>query len=136
MLTGEGPFQRFARRRWKRVLEELTPEACRSRNEVLPDRADVRYLSYAGVRLVEELPLWMRSWGQLIAQEEGDNDGLVSLASTRWGDSRDTVRADHLELIGWSLAWPNMRNRRPFPHLDLYRQIIAEVQQESTASVP
>jgi triacylglycerol lipase len=131
LLSGNGWLQRFAQRRWRRTLEELTPEACRVFNQQVLDRADVQYLSYAGVRPSAELPFWLRRGARLVTNEEGENDGLVSVSSARWGRFCGTVRADHFELVGWSLGMPDRKTDRPFPHLDLYRQIITAAQTDS-----
>jgi triacylglycerol lipase len=126
LLSGDGRLQRFAQRRWRRPLEELTPEACQTFNAHVPNRADVRYSSYAGVRPFEELPVWMRPGARLVTSEEGENDGLTAMSSARWGTFRDSVRADHFELVGWSLGLPDKTTVRPFSHLDLYRRILTE----------
>jgi triacylglycerol lipase len=131
LLSSEGWLPRLAQRRWRRTLQELTPEACQIFNERVPDRADVRYRSYAGVRPLAELPAWMRPGARLVTKEEGDNDGLTAVSSARWGTFRGSVRADHFELIGWSLGFADKHTARPFSHLDLYRQIIDEAGQEN-----
>lgn len=123
LLRGDGWLQRLAQRRWQRTLAELTPEACQRFNAQVPDRADVQDASYAGIRPQQELPLWMRPGARLVTREEGENDGLTSAASARWGAWCHTVRADHFELVGWSLGLPHQKTARPFPHLSLYRQI-------------
>lgn len=134
LLSGEGWLQRFAQRRWRQTLEELTPEACLTFNARVPDRADVRYSSYAGVRPVAELPAWMRPGAHLVTEEEGDNDGLTAVSSARWGIFRGSVPADHFELVGWSLGFSDKNTGRPFPHLDLYQQILREAHKENERS--
>jgi len=128
LLSGNGWVQRLAHRRWRQTLAELTPEACQVFNQQVPDRADVQYLSYAGARPATEMPFWLRYGARQVANEEGDNDGLVSVASASWGRFCGTVRADHFELVGWSLGMADRKTSRPFPHLDLYRRIITEAQ--------
>lgn len=124
MLEGDGMVPWLARRWVARALADMTPEACEALNRALPNRPEVRYLSYAGCRTELEMPLWLRPWERLILSGEGDNDGLVPVASARWGQFRGTVRADHFELVGWSLARPNLQTQRPFDHLGLYRNIL------------
>lgn len=126
LLETDGPLQAWARRRWAAGLRDMTPEACRRRNEALNDRQDVDYTSFAASRPPGEMPFWLRGFGRVVAAAAGDNDGLVPVSSARWGTFRGTVRSDHFELVGWSLAWPSRRTGRPFPHLDLVGRIVAE----------
>ncbi len=104
-------------------LSDLTPEACLRFNELVPNRPDVRYISYSGCRPTSEIPLLSRSWARYVQQEEGDNDSQVSVNSTVWGESHLIVRADHLELVGWSYAPPNWKKQRPFDHLTFYQEM-------------
>ncbi len=127
LLSGDHWWQRLARRQWERALQELTPEACALFNAQCPDRGDVQYLSYAGVRPIEELPLWMRPGARVVSQAEGENDGLTAVASAQWGAFSGAVRADHFELIGWNLGKRDPSSGRPFPHLALYDEIIRKV---------
>ena len=94
-------------------------------NAAVPDRADVQYFSYAGARPTVALPFWMRAMGRCVEEAEGANDGLVSVRSASWGNFLGSVRADHFELIGWSLAPRDRQGQRPFDHLELYRDIAA-----------
>jgi triacylglycerol lipase len=105
-------------------LGELTPEA-RKAGEI-PDRTDVRYVSYAGCRPLAELPLCLQPFGRVIPT---DNDGLVPVDSARWGEFRGILRTDHMELIGWSLGLRNTRAARPFDHLSFWRRAVAEAMQ-------
>lgn len=95
-------------------------------NAEVTDRPGVQYFSYAGVRPRTELPVWMRPMGRCVEQAEGANDGLVSERSATWGRFLGSVRADHFELVGWSLGLRDKRRERPFNHLELYRSIAAE----------
>ena len=52
--------------------------------------------------------------------EEGPNDGLVSVASSKWGDYKGTlVNVSHLDLINWTnrlrwLVWEMTGNKRKY----------------------
>lgn len=127
MLDTRGPIQWVGQRWMRRILEDLTPQSCSHFNQQVPDRSDVRYVSYGAVRPVVEMPLWLRPWTRRIAATAGENDGQVPLASTRWGEFKGAVRADHFELAGWNLGWPARRIQRPFDHLGFYQKIIAEL---------
>jgi hypothetical protein len=55
----------------------------------------VRYFAYGGsVPQGRVSPILRRGWA-LLSAAEGPNDGLVSLASARWGEYLGTVFADH-----------------------------------------
>jgi triacylglycerol lipase len=102
-------------------LRELTPETRAA--TPIPDREDVNYASYASVRPDNELPFWLRHYARVIPEA---NDGLVPLSSAQWGTSRGTVRADHIELLGWSLGLPDACTARPFNHLQLWKKVAVE----------
>jgi len=116
-LDSRRPFPSWIRYRGMPGLGELTPET-RQANPI-PDRADVIYRSYASARPVHELPFWLRPYARMIPAE---NDGLVSVESAKWGDFRGTLHADHFELIGWNLSFPNQAFSRPFDHLAFWSQ--------------
>ena len=102
-------------------LRELTPETRAAMP--IPDRADVSYASYASSRPNDELPFWLRPYARVIPEE---NDGLVPVSSAQWGTFRGMVRADHIELLGWSLGLPDARSARPFSHLRFWKKVAAD----------
>jgi triacylglycerol lipase len=108
-------------------VHDLTPQACARFNAEISDRPDVRYRSYAGMRPAAEMPLPFRPWTRAMQQSDGDNDSQVSLSSALWGEFQGTLRADHLELAGWSFAWPNKRTVRPFDHFGFYWHLVQEL---------
>lgn len=127
VLDGDGLFQRVIRPWVKTAVVDLTPESCRHFNDVIPDRADVRYLSYAGVRPVTEMPPWFRPWTRMLGEKAGENDSQVPLSSAMWGEFKRTLRADHVELVGWSLGRSSEQDQRPFDHLSFYQEVLAEL---------
>jgi triacylglycerol lipase len=83
------------------ALLDLTTEACRRFNELTPDAPGVRYFSVAG-RYGGRW--WMPTWrfaAKVIAEREGDNDGLVSVESARYGETFDLWDGDHMSLVNW-----------------------------------
>lgn len=72
-------------------------------NPATPDEAGVRYFSYGadiGCR-PPLLSVFRHPYG-VIARAEGANDGLVSVASSRWGEYQGTLDGvSHLDLINW-----------------------------------
>jgi triacylglycerol lipase len=121
LLEGWGILPLICRSMWRDALNELDPRT--REREVIPDRADVAYVSYAASRPRSEIPLAIRLAVGSLADE---NDGLVSVDSARWGDFRGVVRADHFELVGWSIALPNRRIGRPFEHVAFWEKIVTE----------
>jgi triacylglycerol lipase len=117
----------FLRRIAQPGLHDLTPKACARFNAEISDRSDVIYYSYAGHRPISEMPLIFRPWTRDIQNSDGDNDSQVPVASAIWGEFKGTLRADHLELAGWSFGWPNKRNERPFAHIMFYRHLVQQL---------
>jgi triacylglycerol lipase len=69
--------------------------ACKAFNAITPDMPGVSYFSYGGEATPARLsPVLRRSW-IILTPVEGPNDGLVSLASARWGEYLGTIHADH-----------------------------------------
>lgn len=124
ILESHGLVGTLIRRIGKPGLRDLTAEVREA--EQIPDRADVRYASYAGCRPPAELPIWLRPFARAIPT---DNDGLVPVASARWGEFRGILRTDHVELLGWSLGLPSIRAARPFDHLSFWMRAVAEAMQ-------
>ncbi len=92
-----GAFEQLGR---AYMTEKFNPET--------PDDPDVRYFSY-GARM-DPPPLLspFRYSHNVIANQEGPNDGLVSVASSKWGTYKGTlVGVSHLDLINWTnrLKW-------------------------------
>jgi triacylglycerol lipase len=74
---------------------DCRPAVCREFNEATPDAPGVRYFSYGGEASLARLsPVLRRSWS-IITPVEGANDGMVSVASARWGEYLGTMHADH-----------------------------------------
>lgn len=120
-------FAKAGRAITRPAIEDLTIEACRRFNDAVPDRPDVRYLSYAGSRPIAEIPLPLRSFCRILLEAAGENDGEVPVSSARWGQFRGPVRADHFELVGWNLALRNRYLSRPFDHIAFYRNLVRDM---------
>jgi triacylglycerol lipase len=70
-------------------------DACAAFNAATPDMPGVAYFSYGGaVPQSRVTPFLRRAW-TLLTHAEGPNDGMVSLASARWGEYLGTIAADH-----------------------------------------
>jgi triacylglycerol lipase len=76
-------------------FNDCRPAVCAVFNERTPDAPDVVYFSYGGAVPQSAVnPVLRRPW-QLLSAAEGANDGMVSVASARWGEYLGTVPADH-----------------------------------------
>ncbi|MBI4717536.1 MAG: hypothetical protein HY763_07010 [Planctomycetes bacterium] len=86
---------------------DLTTEACAEFNRRAEDwerACGVRFRTYAGAQRLPEVFTPLKAAWLLIHAREGDNDGLVSVASARWRDeyfAAPPLDADHLNLLGW-----------------------------------
>jgi triacylglycerol lipase len=91
------PTGAFAQLTTKYMNEEFNPKT--------PDDPSVRYFSYGAVK---EPHFWSAFYQPhaVVAHSEGPNDGLVSVASSRWGTYKGTlVNVSHLDLINWTNRW-------------------------------
>jgi triacylglycerol lipase len=83
------------------AFRDLTTDMCRQFNDEVADVPGVRYFSVAGRHdghwLIPECYLSY----QIVLQLEGENDGVVSTASARWGESMEVWDGDHFSLINW-----------------------------------
>ncbi|MCJ1483953.1 hypothetical protein MMC06_004121 [Schaereria dolodes] len=100
-------------------------------NPRTPDLEGVRYFSYGAT---VEPSFWsaFRQSHRIIEREEGPNDGLVSVASSRWGGEAGykgtLVGVSHLDLINWTnrlrwLVWEMTGNKRNFNAIAFYLDI-------------
>ncbi|KAL2003056.1 hypothetical protein VTN02DRAFT_5134 [Thermoascus thermophilus] len=86
----------------KYMEEEFNPNT--------PDVEDVRYFSY-GATFQPSFWSVFRHPHRILEEKEGPNDGLVSVASSKWGGENSykgtLIGVSHLDLINWSnrLKW-------------------------------
>ena len=74
---------------------DCRPAACAAFNASTPDVPGMRYFSYGGaVPHCRVSPILRRPWC-LLTPVEGPNDGMVSVASARWGQYLGEIEADH-----------------------------------------
>lgn len=93
-------------------LNDMTRENMAAFNGAVPDRADVAYFSWAGAscrgfdwgcqwdrngEIID--PVFSASF-RLLDAVEGDNDGVVSVESARWGTFLGELPADHMDEVG------------------------------------
>ncbi|KAL6079688.1 lipase 2 [Balamuthia mandrillaris] len=104
----------------------LTPSYMRDHfNRNVLDHPSVKYYSFGASRHRSQLPFVARPFYDVLAAAEGENDGLVSCESARWGTYLGTLRADHMEQIGWLtrlLPLPQLYDR-PYDALSFYLEL-------------
>jgi triacylglycerol lipase len=92
-----------------RAVYDLTTRACAEFNRTTPDAPGVRYFSVAGCfPLHWSAPQWALP-GKIVELAEGPNDGIVSLASARYGEDCQEWDGDHMDLVNWPRPWRLLR---------------------------
>jgi triacylglycerol lipase len=92
-------------------IADLTTTACERFNQQVPDSPKVRYFSIAGQyepMHAAEVPVGVLALPHsIVRRKEGDNDGVVSVDSARFGERREnwtfleTWPANHFRMINW-----------------------------------
>ncbi len=123
-LSNETRLPSWVVNRLQPVFEDLSTAGTVRFNDRTPDRGDVRYLSWGFSRPAEDMPMFLKRRQKQIFALEGDNDGMVSVASSKWGERFVHERADHFETIGWSPKLPDMATARPLDQRQLWRDVI------------
>jgi triacylglycerol lipase len=97
------PLFHFATLPYQAFFDLTTPH-CEEFNQRTPDAPGVRYFSVAGhFRLHWLAPEWQLP-ARIVHRVEGPNDGVVSVASARWGEFLGEWDGDHYDLINWPRA--------------------------------
>jgi triacylglycerol lipase len=100
------------------AFRDLTTDCCGRFNEQTPDAPTVRYFSVAAQFALDWTMLAWQLPFRIIEALEGPNDGLVSVASARWGEAFEVWEGDHASLVNRSFHLPAVRRRFPdrIPH--------------------
>jgi triacylglycerol lipase len=83
---------------------DLTTEACRRFNDRITDSDRVKYFSVSASRPWHLVPPFAVPAHRIVHGAEGENDGLVSVTSSNWGESLGTWAADHWHTINRRLV--------------------------------
>jgi triacylglycerol lipase len=84
----------------------VTPKFMKEKfNPETPNHPDVAYFSIGGSKkIAPSHPLYFCQ--RILTKFEGpENDGLVSVASSKWGEYIDTLDIDHAAMINWSRTY-------------------------------
>ena len=84
------------------AFKDVTTAGCKAFNSETPDAPGVRYFSVAGRFQTDWLaPEWRLPAG-IVERIEGPNDGVVSVASAKYGEVSDVWEGDHMNLVNWA----------------------------------
>lgn len=84
-----------------RAFDALTTSKMREFNIATPDDPSVSYFSYGAQFRPSFVDVFRLPWS-IVFEKEGENDGLVSVESCKWGEYQGTVEnVSHLDLVGW-----------------------------------
>jgi triacylglycerol lipase len=107
---------------------DLTTAHCADFNRQTPDAPGVRYFSVAGDFQLHWLtPEWQIP-ARILSRTEGPNDGVVSVASSTWGEQLTTWDGDHLNLINWKHSW--VPARRQIDRTSHYGELVRRLADE------
>jgi triacylglycerol lipase len=82
-----------------RAVTDLTTASCRRFNRSVKNAAGVQYFSVSAARPWHRVPPFAVHAHKLITAAEGDNDCLVSVKSSIWGEHLGIWPADHFHTI-------------------------------------
>jgi triacylglycerol lipase len=82
-----------------RALSDLTLASCRQFNREVKNAAGVQYFSVSAARPWHRVPPFAVHAHKIVTDAEGDNDCLVSVKSSTWGEHLGVWPADHFHAI-------------------------------------
>jgi triacylglycerol lipase len=102
------------------AFSQLTQKYMRENfNPKTPDREGIAYYSY-GATVDPRFWSMFRQSHRIIQKLEGENDGLVSVKSAKWGTYKGTLKdVSHLDMINWTnrlrwFMWELTGNKRKY----------------------
>ena len=117
------------------VCRDFSTEYAENFNEKNPDVPGIFYQSFAGVMKTPLSDINLSTANVIVKKIEGDNDGLVSVESARWGESftlltgRTNRGVSHYDEIDFRRA-PLSRNRSEAgvgDICDVYQKIVTDL---------
>jgi triacylglycerol lipase len=88
-----------------RAMEDLAPERLDALASAMRDVRHVRYASVVVAPRGGRVHPLLRPTYALLSRKVGENDGLVPVASQRWGQVIGEADTDHWGVVGWSGAF-------------------------------
>ncbi|RLA64320.1 MAG: hypothetical protein DRQ88_03760 [Epsilonproteobacteria bacterium] len=99
-------------------------------NPQTPDSPKVYYQSWAGktARLMKVgrkdiVDAILLIPFKILTKHSGENDGMVSIESAKWGNFRGIIEADHLDMIGFFMG----KTSKYFDHKEFYTHMAKEL---------
>ena len=92
------------------AINDLTTERCRRFNRAIKNVPGVQYFSVSAARPWHLVPPFALHPHRIIAAAEGENDSLVSVKSSTWGEHLGVWPADHFHAVNHKLV---LEIRRP-----------------------
>jgi triacylglycerol lipase len=105
---------------------DLTTAACAKFNDAVPDHPDVRYFSISAARPFKQMPAFALHPHHVVSSAEGENDGLVSVASATWGTHLCTWPLDHWQAINRHFAIRHKADDCTPRYLDALAQVFGQ----------
>jgi triacylglycerol lipase len=99
-----------------RAFWEVTMAHTRRFNEQVPDVPGVHYYSVTASCTPDRVPPWLHRAYPIILKEQGENDGMVAVASSRWGMELGHWPFHHYHLVNWPMRLfspPSREDVRP-----------------------
>ena len=81
------------------AVSDLTTESCRRFNRKVKNAAGVQYFSVSAARPWHRVPPFAVHAHKIISAAEGENDCLVSVKSSTWGEHLGVWPADHFHTV-------------------------------------
>ena len=91
-----------------------------------PDMPGVYYQSWGartGDQSLDDMKFMFMPSHSYLSSVAGENDGIISIASSQWGNFRGVVDADHLDLVGVKIDDQDS----PFDHLKFLDMVIMDL---------
>jgi len=82
-----------------RAVSDLTTENCRRFNREIKNVPGTQYFSISAARPWHRVPPFAMHSHKIIADAEGENDALVSVKSSTWGEHLGIWPADHFHCV-------------------------------------
>lgn len=95
---------------------DVTAARVRVFNDLVPDAPGVKYYSVTAACTALRVPAFLRDSYVYLREVEGENDGMVSVHSARWGVELGHWPLHHLHLVNWrlrGLSPPSTEDVRP-----------------------